>query len=48
MKIRKIVGDSDEQLLGGNFLNDTSGSYSSLSTFKSEAAATFLAIENVD
>lgn len=36
MKIRKIVGDSDEQLLGGNFLNNTSGSYSSLSTFKLE------------
>lgn len=22
MKIRKIIGDSNEQLIGGNFLND--------------------------
>ena len=36
MKIRKIIGDGNEQLIGGNFLNDTSGSYSSLSSFKLE------------
>ena len=36
MKIRKIIGDSNEQLIGGNFLNDTSGPYSSLSSFKLE------------
>lgn len=34
MAYRKIVGDRSGQLLGDNFLNDTSSSYKSLSTFK--------------